>query len=77
MPTQTSTWSPVKGSARIESIPVAGGRPLSLLTNPLRGEGLPLPGRAAPALGADTDTVLAGAGFSAEAIARLRAAGVV
>jgi succinate--hydroxymethylglutarate CoA-transferase len=67
----------VKGSARIESIPVAGGRPLSLLTNPLRGEGLPLPGRAAPALGADTDAVLAGAGFSAEAIARLRAAGVV
>ena len=67
----------VKGSARIESIPVAGGQPLSLLTNPLRGEGLPLSGRAAPALGADTDVVLAGAGFSAEAIARLRAAGVV
>jgi succinate--hydroxymethylglutarate CoA-transferase len=67
----------VKGSARIESIPVAGGAPLSLLTNPLRGDGLPLAGRPAPALGADTDAVLAAAGYSAEAIAGLRAAGVV
>ncbi len=67
----------VKGSARIESIPVEGGRPLELLTNPLRGEGLPLAGRPAPALGADTDAVLAEAGFAREEIARLRAAGVV
>jgi crotonobetainyl-CoA:carnitine CoA-transferase CaiB-like acyl-CoA transferase len=67
----------VKGSARIESIPVAGGKPLELLTNPLRGEGLPLAGRPAPALGADTDAVLAEAGFAREEIVRLRAAGVV
>jgi len=67
----------VKGSARIESIPVEGGAPLALLTNPLRGEGLPLAGRPAPALGADTDAVLAEAGFSREEIARLRAEGVV
>lgn len=67
----------VKGSARIESIPVEGGAPLALLTNPLRGEGLPLAGRPAPALGADTDAVLADAGFTPAEIARLRAAGVV
>jgi crotonobetainyl-CoA:carnitine CoA-transferase CaiB-like acyl-CoA transferase len=67
----------VKGSARIESIPVEGGAPLALLTNPLRGAGLPLAGRPAPALGADTDAVLAEAGFSREEIARLRAEGVV
>jgi succinate---hydroxymethylglutarate CoA-transferase len=67
----------VKGSARIESIPVDGAAPLSLLTNPLRGEGLPLAGRPAPALGADTDAVLAEAGFARAEIARLRAAGVV
>ncbi len=67
----------VKGSARIESIPVDGGAPLSLLTNPLRGEGLPLAGRPAPTLGADTDDVLAAAGYSPGAIASLRAAGVV
>jgi crotonobetainyl-CoA:carnitine CoA-transferase CaiB-like acyl-CoA transferase len=67
----------VKGSARIESIPVEGGAPLALLTNPLRGEGLPLAGRPAPALGADTEAVLAEAGFSREEIDRLRAEGVV
>jgi crotonobetainyl-CoA:carnitine CoA-transferase CaiB-like acyl-CoA transferase len=67
----------VKGSARIESIPVEDGAPLQLLTNPLRGEGLPRTGRLAPALGADTDAVLAAAGFSSEEIARLRATGIV
>jgi crotonobetainyl-CoA:carnitine CoA-transferase CaiB-like acyl-CoA transferase len=67
----------VKGSARIESIPVDGAAPLALLTNPLRGEGLPLAGRPAPALGADTDAVLAEAGFARDEISRLRAAGVV
>jgi crotonobetainyl-CoA:carnitine CoA-transferase CaiB-like acyl-CoA transferase len=67
----------VKGSARVEWIPVAGGAPLTLLTNPLRGEGLPLRGRPAPALGADTDAVLAAAGYTADEIARLRAQGVV
>jgi crotonobetainyl-CoA:carnitine CoA-transferase CaiB-like acyl-CoA transferase len=67
----------VKGSARTESIPVEGGRPLELLTNPLRGEGLPLIGRPAPALGADTDAVLADAGFTPAEIARLRDAGVI
>lgn len=67
----------VKGSPRIESIPVGGGKPLELLTNPLRGEGLPLAGRPAPALGADTDSVLTQAGFSRDEIARLRSAGVI
>jgi len=67
----------VKGSARIESIPVDGGTPLALLTNPLRGEGLPLAGRLAPALGADTDSVLAAAGFARDEIARLRAGRII
>jgi crotonobetainyl-CoA:carnitine CoA-transferase CaiB-like acyl-CoA transferase len=67
----------VKASERIESIPVEGGRALELFTNPLRGEGLPLPGRLAPALGADTDAVLADAGFTPAEIARLRATGVI
>ncbi len=67
----------VKGSHRIESIPVEGAAPIALLTNPLRGEGLPLAGRPAPALGADTDAVLAEAGFARDEIARLRAGGVI
>src|SRR5262245_42340923 len=70
-----SSW--VKGSARVESIPVDGAAPLSLLTNPLRGAGLPLVGRLAPALGADTDSVLADAGFARDEIARLRAERII
>jgi crotonobetainyl-CoA:carnitine CoA-transferase CaiB-like acyl-CoA transferase len=67
----------VKGSARIESIPVDGAKPITLLTSPVRGAGLPLAGRPAPALGADTDAVLAEAGFARDEIARLRSAGVI
>jgi len=67
----------VKHSARVESIPVDGGPALRLLTNPLRGEGLPLEGRAAPALGADTEAVLREAGFSPEEVKQLKAAGVI
>ena len=41
------------------------------------GEGLPLPGRQAPVLGADTDALLADAGYSAGDIDRLRSGGVI
>jgi crotonobetainyl-CoA:carnitine CoA-transferase CaiB-like acyl-CoA transferase len=67
----------VKHSARVESIPVDGGPALRLLTNPVRGDGLPLEGRLAPALGADTDAVLREAGFSPEEVKQLKAAGVI
>jgi succinate---hydroxymethylglutarate CoA-transferase len=67
----------VKGSPRIESIPVEGGKPLELLTNPLRGEGLPRTGRQAPTLGADTDSILTQSGFSRDEIAKLKAARIV
>ena len=67
----------VRDSRRIESVPVQDGKPLRLLTNPLRGEGLPIAGRLAPALGADTDAILAEAGFSSGEIERLREAGVI
>ena len=67
----------VKGSARIESIAVEGGKALELFTNPMRGEGLPLRGRIAPTLGADTDALLKEAGYSSDEIGRLRSAGVI
>ena len=67
----------VTQSKRIESIPVEGGKPLRLLTNPMRGEGLPLQGRQAPVLGADTDAVLTDAGFSDDEIRKLRIANIV
>jgi crotonobetainyl-CoA:carnitine CoA-transferase CaiB-like acyl-CoA transferase len=50
---------------------------LRLLANPIRIDGEPLPGRAAPLLGADADAVLAEAGFAAAEIAALKRDGVV
>jgi crotonobetainyl-CoA:carnitine CoA-transferase CaiB-like acyl-CoA transferase len=63
--------------ARVESIPLGHGKPLRLLTNPVRAEGLPLKGRPAPALGADTEAVLQEAGFSEREIAQLRMDGAI
>ena len=45
------------------------------LANPIRLDGLRLPQRPAPALGADTDEILRGIGYDDAALAALRAAG--
>ena len=50
---------------------------MRVLANPLKLDGERLPNRAAPKLGADSDAVLAEAGYDAGEIAELRAAGVV
>ncbi|MBS0479391.1 MAG: CoA transferase, partial [Proteobacteria bacterium] len=50
---------------------------MRVLANPIRLDGRRLPNRAAPKLGADSDSVLAEAGYDADEIAKLRAAGVV
>jgi crotonobetainyl-CoA:carnitine CoA-transferase CaiB-like acyl-CoA transferase len=50
---------------------------IRVLSNPIRLDGDRLPNRAAPKLGADSDAVLAEAGFVPEEIAALRADGVV
>ena len=44
--------------------------------NPIKLDGQRLPAASAPALGADTDTVLAGLGYGSDEIAALRAAGI-
>jgi crotonobetainyl-CoA:carnitine CoA-transferase CaiB-like acyl-CoA transferase len=51
--------------------------PIRLLAPPVTCPGEDLPCAAAPALGADTDAILAEAGFTAAEIARLRESGAV
>ena len=53
------------------------GRTVRMVATPVRIAGVEPPKRAAPALGADTDAELRAAGYSAERIASLRAAGVI
>lgn len=50
---------------------------MRVLANPIRLDRQRLPNRAAPKLGADSDSVLVEAGYDADDIAKLRAAGVV
>lgn len=50
---------------------------LRVLANPIKLDGERLPSRAAPKLGADSDAVLGEAGYAADEIAELRAAGVI
>jgi crotonobetainyl-CoA:carnitine CoA-transferase CaiB-like acyl-CoA transferase len=52
-------------------------RALRVLANPIKVDGARLPNRASPKLGADTDAVLAEAGFGADEIAGLRASGTI
>jgi crotonobetainyl-CoA:carnitine CoA-transferase CaiB-like acyl-CoA transferase len=53
------------------------GKTARLIANPIRLSDAELPRNAAPALGADTDALLRGLGYSEERIAALRAAGAV
>ena len=60
----------------IDTVEHAQG-PLRVVASPVRVDGARLPNRAAPKLGADSDTLLAEIGCSADEIAALRAAGTV
>jgi crotonobetainyl-CoA:carnitine CoA-transferase CaiB-like acyl-CoA transferase len=48
-----------------------------MVASPIRVAGVSLPHVAAPAMGADTDTILLEAGYSADQIDVLRQAGVI
>lgn len=61
----------------IVTVPHPERKDLKLVANPIRLDGDTLPARAAPGYGADTDAVLAEAGFSADDIATLRAQKVI
>ncbi|MCZ2498709.1 hypothetical protein GN316_18250 [Xylophilus sp. Kf1] len=53
------------------------GRTSRLVANPIRVPGVALPQNAAPRMGQDNDALLREAGFDDDAIARLRALGVI
>jgi crotonobetainyl-CoA:carnitine CoA-transferase CaiB-like acyl-CoA transferase len=55
----------------------AEGPPARMVVNPIRLPGVTLPREAAPALGAQTDALLEGLGYSAARIAQLRACGAI
>ena len=54
-----------------------GGAPVAMLAGAVRIDGRPAPTRAAPALGADTEAVLARVGVAAPQLVELRARGIV
>lgn len=61
----------------IQDFTYPDGRRARLIANPIRSAGTEWPRRAAPALGADTDALLAEIGYDAARIARLRKEGIV
>ena len=62
--------------ARVRTAAHPGGE-IKLLASPIRCPGDDVPCQAAPALGADSDEILAGLGYAPDEIARLRAAGAI
>jgi len=66
----------VMDAARVRTVDHPSG-PIRLLGAAVTCPGEETPCRAAPTVGADTDTVLAEAGFTAADIAELRKAGAV
>ena len=51
--------------------------PIEVLASPIKLDGQRLPNRVAPELGADSEAILEGLGYSAQDIARLRSGGIV
>ncbi|WP_137126071.1 CaiB/BaiF CoA-transferase family protein [Roseomonas sp. HF4] len=66
-----------RGRGGAQATPHPARQDFALVANPIRLDGAVLPARAAPGYGADTEGVLAEAGYDAAAVAALRAAGVV
>ena len=67
----------LKETGMIQNVPHPDRPDMRAQTNPIKLDGARLPSKHAPKLGADTDQVLTDLGFDAEAIAKLKSAGIV
>lgn len=67
----------VKANRYIQTVDYADGRTLDMISVPMQFDGMALSARPAPALGADSDTVLAELGYNEDAIIGLKLAGAV
>jgi crotonobetainyl-CoA:carnitine CoA-transferase CaiB-like acyl-CoA transferase len=67
----------VQANGYLQPVAYADGRTLDMVSVPMQFDGAPLPARAAPQLGADSDEVLAALGYDEQAIIDLKVAGVV
>lgn len=67
----------LEATGMIDTVSHPDREKLRILANPIRFDGARMPNRAAPLLGADSDAILAEAGFGADEIADLKAKGVV
>jgi len=67
----------VGANGYMQVVDYGDGRSLKMVSSPLQFDGAPMPVRAAPALGAHSEEVLAELGYDDEAIIDLKVAGVV
>jgi crotonobetainyl-CoA:carnitine CoA-transferase CaiB-like acyl-CoA transferase len=67
----------VKANDYLQRIDCEDGQVLPLVSVPMQFDGAPMPARRSPALGVDSDAILAGLGYDEEAIINLKVAGVV
>lgn len=67
----------LRETGMIDTAPHPDRENMRVLANPIRLDGERLPNRAAPLLGADTEAVLAEAGFSADEIGTFREKGII
>ena len=67
----------VKANGYLQTVDYGDGRKLAMVSVPMQFDEAPLPARAAPDLGADSDAVLTELGYDEESIINLKVAGVV